>query len=560
MKINYITQNFQTKIQNTNNNNTTQQQETTPSQLTDTQKLPMPTAQQYLSFTGGYSINLAETIKNLDKLAQKYPDIYPKNVREWAMMILESGNKENDTLITVHKKLYESIKDCFSLKELKEKFPEFKDVKSANELEYREGSIVDDIKQGKIEYFNPEEDLSLQLIKLYWGEGFSLNDLKTYTNGKDINYIMEKLNIPKVNRHYGHILKFSDPEYNERLVKQMQKKRMETMDIKAQKADGEPVYIKRGPLSLEHRQHISEGLIKYYQENPERIFAMSERQKKFYQDNPEQAQILRRVMKKAWNIFGADRIKQALSKFMKGQGFKNLTTDDFENPTALNKEKSIAMKKFWATNEWARKAFSKNMEFAWKKVKEEQDMFYTVELTPELFKRRFFLWAQNQGIDTSDITFEDLKYYPHRPELNIAQESTASRYTPQFIDSCPGDESQKLANTYMDSLIKFGQYLKKLEKTDISEDTKYLTSDIRDYLKYTLFDFSKSIGNHPTIRTFDAQEIQQIYVAVLKQLMDNHENKLIKQLNNLLNSSFEHLDKHWKPNQPLLLAPDCYNF
>lgn len=559
MKINYITPNIQTKILKTQND-TTQTQE--PQTTTDKsiQKLPMPTAQQYLSFTGGYSINLAETIKNLDKLAQKYPEIYPKNVREWAMMILESGNKENDTLITVHKKLYENIKDCFSLKELKAKFPEFKNVKSAEDIEYREGSLIDDIKQGKIEYFNPEEDLSLQLIKLYWGEGFSLNDLKAYTNGKDINHVMEKLNIPKVNRNYGHILKFSDPEYNERLTKQMQQKRMETMDRKAQKADGEPVFIKRGPLSAEHRQHISEGLIRFYEQNPERIFAMSERQKKFYQDNPEQAQLFRRVMKKAWGLDNANKIKVALSKYMKSQGFKELTAEDLENPINLKKEQSDAMRKFWATNEWAKKILSKNVEYGWRKVREEQDMYYVVDVTPKLFKRRFFIWAKNQGIDTSDLTFDDLKYYPHKPELNVHQESSASQYTPEFIDSRPGDESQKVANTYQMSLIKFGQELKKLARTDISQETRELTREIREFLRNALFDISPIFGIEPRVRSYGADEIQQIYVRTLTKLMDHHENKLLKQLNDLLNQSYEKLDRHWKPNQPLLLTPEAFEF
>ena len=559
MKINYITPNIQTKILKTQND-TTQTQE--PQTTTDKsiQKLPMPTAQQYLSFTGGYSINLAETIKNLDKLAQKYPEIYPKNVREWAMMILESGNKENDTLITVHKKLYENIKDCFSLKELKAKFPEFKNVKSAEDIEYREGSLIDDIKQGKIEYFNPEEDLSLQLIKLYWGEGFSLNDLKAYTNGKDINHVMEKLNIPKVNRNYGHILKFSDPEYNERLTKQMQQKRMETMDRKAQKADGEPVFIKRGPLSAEHRQHISEGLIRFYEQNPERIFAMSERQKKFYQDNPEQAQLFRRVMKKAWGLDNANKIKVALSKYMKSQGFKELTAEDLENPINLKKEQSDAMRKFWATNEWAKKILSKNVEYGWRKVREEQDMYYVVDVTPKLFKRRFFIWAKNQGIDTSDLTFDDLKYYPHKPELNVHQESSASQYTPEFIDSRPGDESQKVANTYQMSLIKFGQELKKLARTDVSQETRELTREIREFLRNALFDISPIFGIEPRVRSYGADEIQQIYVRTLTKLMDHHENKLLKQLNDLLNQSYEKLDRHWKPNQPLLLTPEAFEF
>lgn len=50
----------------------------------------------------------------------------------------------------------------------------------------------------------------------------------------------------------------------------MIQKRREALDIKAQKADNEPVYIKRGPLSAEHKKHISEGLKKYYQEHPEK--------------------------------------------------------------------------------------------------------------------------------------------------------------------------------------------------------------------------------------------------------------------------------------------------
>lgn len=525
-----------------------------------TQKLPMPSTKQYLAFTGGYSLNLADTITNLDKLAQKYPDIYPKNVREWAGMILEEGNKQKDTLISIHKKLYENIKDCFNLKELKERFPEFKDVKSATELDAREGSLLDDLRKGKLEYFNNEEDLSLQIIKLYWGEGFSLNDLKAYTNGKDMNNLMERLNIPKVNRHYGHILKFSDPEYNERLTKQMVQKRMEALDIKAQKADNEPVYIKRGPLSAEHRKHISEGLKKYYQENPERIFSMSERQKQFYQDNPEEADLLHRVMVKAWNIFGADRIKQAMSKFMQGKGFKDFNVEDLDSPFQLSKEKSKVMKQFWANNEWAKKSLSKNMEFAWKKVKEEQEMFYVVDLTPNLFKQRFFAWAEKRGIDTENLTFDDLTYYPHKPELNTNKASSVSPYTRMYVDSCEGDESQKMANTYQLSLLKFGKELKAIEKSNAPKDTKDVALYLRAFIKDLLFDTKNLTNGVPTIRSYDAQEIQRIYVITLTELMDKHENKLIKKLNQILNESFNYLDKNWKYGQSLMLPNDASNF
>ena len=132
------------------------------------------------------------------------------------------------------------------------------------------------------------------------------------------------------------------------------------------------------------------------------------------------------------------------------------------------------MKQFWATNEWARKAFSKNMEYAWKKVKEEQDMFYTVDITPDLLKRKIFNWAETQGIDTSNISFKDLIYYPHKPELNQSKMSSASKITRLYVDSYPGDESSKMANTYLLTLLKFAKELKGIEKTDVSKDTKNL--------------------------------------------------------------------------------------
>lgn len=563
MKINNITPQIITNIQYKIANNSAESEKS--KQIEHFKPLATPTSANYIAyqpnFEGGYSINLAETIKNLDKLASKYSDVYPKDVREWAQMILQEGNKDKDTLISIHKKLFESIKDSFSLETLKSKFPEiFADVKSAADVDIREGSLLDDIVNGRLEYFNKEEEPALQIIKLYWGEGFSLNDLKAYTGGKDLNYVMKKLNIPKVNPHYGHILKLSDPEYNERLTRQMAQKRLETMDIRAQQKEGEPVYIKRGPLSAEHKQHISEGLLKFYRENPERLFTMSERQKKFYEDNPEQRDILHRVMVKVWNMPSAENIKKSLSKFMKRIGIKNFQTDEVRTPDQMNKEKSAAMKRFWGENEWARKSFSKNMEYAWKKVKEEQNMFYNIDITPELFKRRFFIWCEKEGIDSTDLSFDNLKYYPHKPELNELDTSKLSKYTRLYIDSCPGDESQKMANTYQATLIKFGNMLKNLENTPASKDTKELAFILRRVIFTSLFDGKNLMFGAPTPKILNAQEVQHIYVYVMQKLMDNHENKLIKQLLKTLNDTYIDLDKNWKAGDPIVLPPDIHKF
>lgn len=562
MKVNSITPHITNKQFKYNNQPSEFSDKQQPQQL---QSLAIPTGATYIAyhpnFEGGYSLNLAETIQNLDKLAAKQSDIYPKNIREWAEMILEEGNKEKDTLISIHKKLYKNIKSCFSLDDLKAKFPdEFENVKSITEVDYREGSLLDDIANGRLEYFNQEEEPALQIIKLYWGEGFSLNDLTEYTGGKNLNYVMNKLNIPKVNKHYGQVLKLSDPEYNERLTREMAQKRWETLDRKAQLNEGESVYIKRGPLSAEHRQHISEGLIKSYQENPERLFAMSERKKQFYIDNPEEREILHRVMIKAWYNPSAENIKKALSKFMKRFGVKNFSIEELTTPEQISGEKSKLMRRFWSENNWARKSFSKNMEYGWKKVKEEQNMFYNIDLTPELFKTRFYAWCEKQGIDTSDIRFDDFKYYPHKPELNQLDTSKLSIHTRNFIDDSPGDESQKMANTYQMTLMKFGKTLKELENAPVSNDTKTIALMLRRVIHSCIFDHDNLQFGRPAPRVMDAQEVQHIYVVTAQTLMDKHENKLIKKLVQTLNESYNYLDKNWHAGEPLRLSPDCHNF
>ncbi|MCI1273713.1 MAG: hypothetical protein LKG27_04680 [Clostridiaceae bacterium] len=522
----------------------------------------LPSTKQYLAFTGGYSINLAETVKNLDNLATKTgKSVFPPQIREWAGMVLDEGNKAKDTLISIHKKYFASLKDCFTLDEVKDKFPEFKDVLSDKDVEFSKESFVNKVKKGENDYFDKDEDMSLQLLKLYWAEGFSLNDLKKYTGGLDLYHTIKKLHIPTANKDYGHILKFSDPEYNERLTREMTAKRLEALEKKFQQETGEPVYIKRGPLSEEHKQHISEGLLKYYAENPQAIFNMSERQRQYYEDNPEQIKVFHKVMKMAWSVFNAKGIKDALSKFMKHNGEKEFNTNFLEQPETLSNHQSALMKKFWGTNEWAKKAFSKNMTYAWKKVKEEKNMCIKIDITPNRFKQKFLGWAQKNGIDVNKFDFET-KYYPHNQELNKNNEDLnyVSQFTGKFIDSCKGDESQKLANSYQLSLMKFGSYLKTLEHSKESAETKSLATMLRYLLKETLFDSDIKLLAFTQPKVFDSQEIQKVYVNVLTILLDENQRPLAKQLNKFLNESYDYMDTNWTAGDPYPLKASYLNF
>lgn len=515
-------------------------------------KLPVPSAAQILSFTGGYSLNLAETIKHLDKLASKKSDVYPPQIREWAGIILEEGNKTKETLISVHKKFYESLKDCFTLDEAKKKFPEFKDVIPAENVKVHEGSFIDDFQKGKLEYFDNDEDLSLQLLKLYWGEGFSINDLRRYSDGKNLSHTLNKLNIPTVDRTYGQLLKLSDPEYNERLTKEMTAKRLAALDRKAQEASGEPVYIKRGPLSAEHKKHISEGLQKYYEQNPEAVYNLSERQRKFYEENPDRAKLLSRVTTKAWYVFGADKIKAAMSAFMKKQGVKTFDTSKLETPLALTKEESSVMKKFWTSHDWARKSFSKNMTYAWKKVKEEQTIVYDVRLAPQNFIKRMVKWAEEHGINLKEEDFIG-KFDPNGGEKNY-KNSLLDKYTRAFVDSTPGG-STMMANSYFLALLNINREISKMDLSKFDKETAATCRAIQRIIKESLFEHPDLPFEENAFKILDANDVQAVFGILRTSCLEIYNPKLSKMFERHMDKAYDYITKNWKPGQPIRMNP-----
>ena len=500
-------------------NNNIQKRENNNSKLNSTPQLAqseMPSFQNYLSFTGGYSLNLAKTIERLDILAQKKSNLYPPNIREWAGMVLESGNKENKTLINIHKKFYESLKDCFSIEEVKKKFPEFKDVLSDKDVEFSKDSIVHSIKKGELEFFDKDEDISLQLLKLYWGDGFSLNDLKKYTNGTDLYHTIKKFKIPTVDRDYGHVLKMSDPEYNERLTREMTAKRLASLDRKAQELSGEPVYIKRGPLSAEHRQHISEGLKKYYQENPEKIYAMSERQREFYVQNPEKSEELARVLKVAWNIFGADRIKSALSKFMKKNGVMDFNPES--SPINLPEQQSKLLQKFWGVNEWARKSFSKNMMHAWKKIKEENEATFYFRTVPSQLEKYI---KETTDLDPETLNFST-EFNPFIGKNHIDEAS--NNEVTKYINKLNGLENI-MADTFQISIFTIITKLKDMRKRDKVTDSvlNFATSIVKNNTGrngYKIQTTAEAQNDYATLAAFVGTTKRQDLVDVVNNAVD----------------------------------------
>ena len=396
------------------------------------ENLPPVSASYMLAFTGGKSLNLEQTVKQIEQFGS-----FPPDIKEEAEQIIKEGNPDNKTLIDVHKEKYEGLNYLDNLDDIKELYPEFEGVLPDSAVEIREGSFIDDVKKGKIPYFDKNQDVAVQLLQMYWGEGFSLNDLKTQFAGKSINSVFEKLNIPKTDRTYGYYLKFSDKEYNERFTSKMSERLKGQHREKIARKDG--VYIPRGPLTPEHKANISKGLIKHYTEHPEKALEMSERQKRFYEEHPEEKIKFSEVMLRAWGKREAAPIKKALSRFLK----RPLTDEELSNIFAQDKETKAKMQAFWDKNKWAKDKFSNLMKKSWARQKELDEMgliyepFYTANLIPKKMQEKIGrIMAPNNknfaNIPTSLIP--DLRELTDNPNLITPAGSIEMKETGKIID------------------------------------------------------------------------------------------------------------------------------
>ena len=145
--------------------NYTYNKKNTNNHLTKTNYKPI-NLNYYPVFLGGYSLDLSMVNKNLKK------EEFPPDILELVQLILKNNpNPQNKTLYDIHFEKYKNILECYSLEELKETYPEFKDVISVFDVEAEKNSFIGEFLEEKSDNFYTEEDLTLQLIKLYGGQG-----------------------------------------------------------------------------------------------------------------------------------------------------------------------------------------------------------------------------------------------------------------------------------------------------------------------------------------------------------------------------------------------------
>ena len=496
------------------------------------ENLPPVSASYMLAFTGGKSLNLEQTVKQIEQFGS-----FPPDIKEEAEQIIKEGNPDNKTLIDVHKEKYEGLNYLDNLDDIKELYPEFEGVLPDSAVEIREGSFMDDVKKGKIPYFDKNQDVAVQLLQMYWGEGFSLNDLKTQFAGKSINSVFEKLNIPKTDRTYGYYLKFSDKEYNERFTSKMSERLKGLHREKIARKDG--VYIPRGPLTPEHKANISKGLIKHYTEHPEKALEMSERQKRFYEEHPEEKIKFSEVMLRAWGKREATPIKKALSRFLK----RPLTDEELSNIFAQNKETKAKMQAFWDKNKWAKDKFSNLMKKSWARQKELDEMgliyepFYTANLIPKKMQEKIGrIMAPNNknfaNIPTSLIP--DLRELTDNPNLITPAGSIEMKETGKIIDDyfdANPSEQDVLADT-LD--MGFAIAIKELAEEKVKNMDKYPA-----FAEMTVYWQDTAVQKWKQHTPTGIDELTKIYSTLMNICVANNDLASAKKIDKSIESAYD---------------------
>ena len=305
-------------------------------------------ANYYLNFCGGKSLNLAQTYEQIGKFGK-----FPQNIKERIEEELKIGNPEDKKLLDVHKEYYKGLLDCDTLEEIKFFYPEFEGVLTDKEVDYNKNSFMDKFKNSQFknengEYIlNPNKDLSVQLIQMYYADCLSSNDMKEILNLSP-QAIMTKLNIKLLDNTYARYLKLSDEEKNKVIAEAISRNANRTGSRK-------PHTRTSAPLTEQHRKNISEGLKKYYLENPDAVF---KRTPNDIDSDPIKNEMFRQVMLRAWSYKEATPIKKAISKFLKRKDIRIRELIELGNETGLPDSK-LGM--FWSRNNWARNEFSKCM-------------------------------------------------------------------------------------------------------------------------------------------------------------------------------------------------------
>ena len=166
-----------------------------------------------ISFEGGKKLNGNDIIERVG--AENFPSNHiVETLRSY-------GNDSNISLYEIHIDYFKDLLNCKTLDEAKEKYPEFKDVIDAKDLDIKSfdtKSRIRQIAQGEVKGADIET-LSLELLKKFYGNFYAPGQSEHYydISKKTIYSILELLNIKRPTNAYIRIMNLSKPEVKEKI-------------------------------------------------------------------------------------------------------------------------------------------------------------------------------------------------------------------------------------------------------------------------------------------------------------------------------------------------------
>ncbi|MBQ2871536.1 hypothetical protein IJE86_07535 [bacterium] len=381
------------------NRNSTQPKTSSPQQYKQISELGAFPKSYIVSFSGGKSLNLSDTMQAIEEHENRQgKQLISEELREKADEILENGNPKNLKLKDVHAMVYGDISALDTVEEIREFYTEFESIKSIDETKTRKDSFLSKVKNGEYAYIDPNKDITVQFMNLYWAKGLSLNDIVKYINsgenkGEDIctssiDQCLSSLGIPVREKTVAHYLKLSDEEANKiitGLISQYHKTHPHIHLNQTQQ---------REEISHKQYQKKLDRAKQYSIEHPDNIEKMSSAQKAYFAEHPEILLGLKIATSWAWNMGSCKEIRNDFSRFSESY---------LANPNNQTKEaKNGAMKAFWATHPKHKETWAKAINRTWEKLKDDYSQenlkfLATTKFLPESMEENIKQYAKTKG-------------------------------------------------------------------------------------------------------------------------------------------------------------------
>ena len=244
--------------------------------------------------------------------------------------------------------------------------------------------------------------------------------------------------------------------------------------------------------------------------------------------------------------------KENAVSFMKKHGINTFDVSKLETPLAVTKEESSAIKNFWAANEWARKAFSKNMTYAWKKVKEEQSVVYQIRVAPKGFIAKMLGWAKQNGIELGEEDFIG-RFDPNNQKNNYINREI-SKYTRKYVD-CIGSQSTIMANSFFLALLNINREISKMDLSKVDNETKNLCKLIQKTIKASLFEDMDLPFEKNQFKVLDANEVQAVYGTLRNRCLEVFNPKMANMFEKHMDKAYDYVSKNYKTSMPIRMNP-----